>query len=158
MRELVAIKARGWIGTPFHHQGRLKAVGCDCIGLVMGVINELSIRTKHYTADGFQIPFSFFDEIEYSPDPSSQRLKNKMDAALDKISIESIDVGDLLLFKVINLPQHVGIVGDYHAGGLSVIHSYAPAAKVVEHELNESWLSRVISAYRFSDNCFSGVT
>ncbi len=29
--------ARTWLGTPYHHQGRLKGVGVDCAGLLIGV-------------------------------------------------------------------------------------------------------------------------
>ena len=33
--------ARSFIGTPYRHQGALKGVGCDCLGLVRGVWREL---------------------------------------------------------------------------------------------------------------------
>jgi len=33
--------ARGWLGTPYHHQASLRGVGCDCLGLVRGVWREL---------------------------------------------------------------------------------------------------------------------
>jgi NlpC/P60 family putative phage cell wall peptidase len=33
--------ARSWLGTPYHHQAALKGVGCDCLGLVRGVYEEL---------------------------------------------------------------------------------------------------------------------
>ena len=29
----IVTQARTWIGTPFHHQARLKGKGCDCLGL-----------------------------------------------------------------------------------------------------------------------------
>jgi NlpC/P60 family putative phage cell wall peptidase len=32
--------ARGWIGTPYHHQASVRGVGCDCLGLVRGVYRE----------------------------------------------------------------------------------------------------------------------
>jgi NlpC/P60 family putative phage cell wall peptidase len=40
-RERVVAIARTWIGTPYHHQASLLGVGCDCIGLVRGVMREL---------------------------------------------------------------------------------------------------------------------
>ena len=33
--------ARGWIGTPYHHQASVRGVGTDCLGLVRGVWREL---------------------------------------------------------------------------------------------------------------------
>jgi cell wall-associated NlpC family hydrolase len=40
----IVTQARGWIGTPFHHQARLKGIGCDCLGLCVGVALELELR------------------------------------------------------------------------------------------------------------------
>ena len=36
-------EVRSWIGTPFQHQGRLKNVGCDCIGLVVAINKKFGI-------------------------------------------------------------------------------------------------------------------
>lgn len=33
--------ARTWLGTRYHHQAHTKGVGCDCIGLVIGIWEEL---------------------------------------------------------------------------------------------------------------------
>ena len=40
-QRIVAV-ARGWIGTPYRHQGSRKGVGCDCLGLVRGVWAEVT--------------------------------------------------------------------------------------------------------------------
>lgn len=37
----VVAAALGWLGTPYRHQASRKGVGCDCLGLVMGVWREL---------------------------------------------------------------------------------------------------------------------
>jgi NlpC/P60 family putative phage cell wall peptidase len=36
----VVDRARRWIGTPYVHQARRRGVGCDCLGLVLGVWEE----------------------------------------------------------------------------------------------------------------------
>jgi len=36
-RAAIVAEARSWIGTRYRHQGSLKGVGCDCLGLVRGV-------------------------------------------------------------------------------------------------------------------------
>jgi NlpC/P60 family putative phage cell wall peptidase len=33
----IVVEALEWVGTPYRHQGSLKGVGCDCLGLVRGV-------------------------------------------------------------------------------------------------------------------------
>jgi len=45
-KQQIILQARTWLGTKYHHQGRLKkskagAGGVDCIGLIIGVIDEL---------------------------------------------------------------------------------------------------------------------
>lgn len=40
-REEIVEAARLWLGTPYHHQGSLRGVGCDCLGLVRGVWRDL---------------------------------------------------------------------------------------------------------------------
>ena len=39
--EAVVAAAKGWLGTPYRHQASRKSVGCDCLGLVLGVWREL---------------------------------------------------------------------------------------------------------------------
>jgi NlpC/P60 family putative phage cell wall peptidase len=54
-REEVVRLARGWIGTPYHHQASVTGVGTDCLGLVRGVWRELYGRDPElppaYTRD-----------------------------------------------------------------------------------------------------------
>src|ERR1700712_660767 len=33
--------AESWMGTPYRHQGSIKGVCCDCLGLVRGILREL---------------------------------------------------------------------------------------------------------------------
>jgi cell wall-associated NlpC family hydrolase len=48
-------EARSWLGTPYHHMGRVKGVGCDCLTLLAavyhaaGVVPEIEI--PHYPPD-----------------------------------------------------------------------------------------------------------
>ena len=37
----IVAQARSWLGTPYHHQARLKGVGCDCLGLLRGLWRAL---------------------------------------------------------------------------------------------------------------------
>lgn len=156
IRDMIVAEAREWIGTKFHHQGRVKGVGCDCIGMVLGALHNAGARSRKRDDAGNPIPFTTFDRRDYAPDPNSERLKHTLDEHLREIPLSAIRQGDVLLFKVIHLPQHVGIVADHPQGGLSLIHAYSPARQVVEEVLNDSWLTRVIGAYRVPGDCFGG--
>lgn len=154
----IVTEARSWIGTPFHHQGRVKGAGCDCIGMVLGTLHNAGARSRVPDGSGNVMPFTDFDRTDYSPDPNSERLKHTLDQHLIRVPLDSISAGDVLLFKIIQLPQHVGIVGDHPSGGLSLIHAYSPAGKVVEEMLAKGWLSRVVAAYRVPSECFKEVS
>lgn len=153
----IVTEARAWLGTPWHHQGRKKQVGCDCIGMVLGVLHAAGASSPVCDAAGNRLHFPSFDRTDYAPDPNSKRLKQTLETHLMEIPLAEIAAGDVLLFKIIHLPQHVGIVGTHPSGaGLSLIHAYSSAGKVVEESLGKSWLSRTIAAYRVPVHCFEG--
>ncbi len=64
-QQQIISQARTWLGTKYHHQGRLKKSargfgGVDCIGLVIGIIDELGIQ------DGDGNSLVHADETNYS--------------------------------------------------------------------------------------------
>ena len=71
--EQIVAQARTWLGTKYHHQGRLKKSqrgpgGVDCLGLVIGVIDELGMQ------DGNGKALVHADEFNYSMYPERGRL------------------------------------------------------------------------------------
>lgn len=137
--------ARGWIGTRFHHQGRVKRCdahrgGVDCLGLLIGVAGEL-----HLTLDGK--PFASFDDTTYSHYPDTEHLKSQLLKVLCPTDNKDLLPGDVVLLNVDSRPQHLAIVSTCHEG-LGIIHAYAPARSVVEHHLDDWWLERIVSVFR----------
>lgn len=142
-------EARKWIGTPFHHQGRVKGAGVDCLGLVVGVFNALNLRTRIVDSSGKKLPFSTFDSTNYSRQPDGVTLKRVLDALIDPIAdISTIRPGDIALFYIKEHPQHLGIIGNNN--GLSVIHALESSKRVCEHTLSENWCKRIVALYRIS--------
>lgn len=135
-------QARSWLGTPFHHQARLKGKGCDCLGLIIGVVDELGLKDMHGN------PLAGYDEITYPKEPNGAYLTEKLTSLLDEVPIMDVRAGDLALFKVRENPQHLAILSDYE-GGLGMIHSFAPSRRVVEHRLDDDWKSRLLKVYRW---------
>jgi hypothetical protein len=140
MGNKIAHAARGWIGTRFHHQGRLKKSqnhkgGVDCLGLLIGVANEL------------ELPYSKYDENDYSHYPDTNKLKKILAAAMQEIQVIDITSGDILLLNIDGNPQHLAIVGQI-SNKFTIIHAYAPARCVVEHIIDDWWHTRIVAAYR----------
>ena len=152
----IVSEARSWIGTPFHHQGRLRGVGVDCIGLVIGICEALCLQSRAVDRKGRKIPFTAIDEKGYAPEPQGNLLRTKLDDFLERIPADSMKPGDIALFVMARHPQHVAVIGDHPAGGLSLIHAYSPRGGVCEHGYNEKWRGRIVSAYRFYEDAFGG--
>lgn len=136
--------ARGWLGTPFHHQGRVKGVGCDCLGLIVGVARELELT------DAKGILLADYDQPNYSPLPDGRGLKTAVSLHLLELpSIGEASPGDVFLFRFQENPQHVGILATLPDGDSSIIHCYSNIGKVIEHRLNDTWRRLIVAAYRF---------
>ena len=46
----IILEAMDWVGTPYHHQARVKKVGVDCAQLVAGVAEKKTCIYKKNTA------------------------------------------------------------------------------------------------------------
>jgi len=138
----VVFQARLWKGTRFRHQGRLRATpgdrgGVDCIGLVIGVGNDLGL-------DVFDMPGYGRD-----PDTEGATLKAKCDEHL--VRAPRLAPGVIVLMHFGGFPRHMGIIGDYPGGKLSLIHSYIESFGCVEHRLDDHWRAQIIERY-----CYPG--
>ncbi len=146
--EQIAVQARTWLGTHYHHQGRLKKSsrgngGVDCIGLIIGIIDELGIQ------DGNGNSLVAADETNYSMYPEQGRLIRSIQQHLRKVPIEKMAVGDILLFKTFHDPQHVGLLTQYPSGGPGLIHCNSSAGMVVERPFSMAWVKMLTHVYRF---------
>lgn len=104
-------------------------MGVDCIGFVIGVVQEL----------GFVVN----DRLDYGREPHNGELEMALQEYLQPCELK---IGAIALFKISKEPQHVGIITEYN-GGFGVIHAYAQARKVVEHNLDESWRSKLVATF-----------
>lgn len=141
-------QARTWVGTKYHHQGRLKKSsagpgGVDCIGLVIGVIDELGMQ------DGAGNKLSEHDEFNYSMHPEKGRLVGSIAKHLREVKPEQMREGDVLLFKFFNDPQHVGLLTCYPTGGVGLIHCTSSSGWVVEQPFSQGMLRMLTHVYRF---------
>jgi NlpC/P60 family putative phage cell wall peptidase len=126
--EFVA-EARTWLGSPYQHQGRLKGVACDCIGLVIGTAQALGLTD--------------FDITGYGKRPDG-RLRPVMESQLEMVPLIDADAGNIVLFAWNAAPLHVGIFTDKS----HIIHAYLPNRRVVENIIDDRWRSQIVAAYR----------
>ena len=137
MSNQIVEAARRCMDTPYHHQGRKVGVGLDCVGLVVRVG-----RAVRALGDGF-------DVRGYSRVPDGFSLMHHLDEQLDTIDRADMCPGDVICVAFDGYPQHIGVLGDYAHGGLSIIHASSSAGRVIETRLLFSAAMRFVAAFRF---------
>jgi cell wall-associated NlpC family hydrolase len=136
-RSEVVATARMWRETPFAHQARLKHVGVDCAGLVIGVARELGLVAPDFDVTGYS----------RVPDGSMLNLCRELMAPVSQAAMQP---GDVVVVAFDADPQHLGIVGDYVHGGLSIIHALGRKdgqGRVIETRLMFGRHMRFVAAY-----------
>lgn len=135
-RSDVVATARTWLGTPFHHQARLQGVGVDCVGLVIGVARTLGLVPPD------------FDVQSYPRTPDGTSLMHLVHLHMRSLQVdEQMRPGDVVVVRFDADPQHLGILGDYQHGGLSIIHAAAQPGRVIETRLMFSRSMQFVQAF-----------
>lgn len=125
-------EARKWLGTPFHHQGRVRA-GVDCAGVIVKPAQAINLE--------------IIDKPGYSRTPSGV-LQSEIAKQLVRVKIADMQPGDVLLMSWIE-PQHVALVTGLNP--LTILHSFAQAKKVVEHQVDDNMVTNITAVYRFKE-------
>jgi cell wall-associated NlpC family hydrolase len=122
--------ARTMLGVPFHHQGRNRTAGLDCIGLLVEAANLAGIKLR--------------DVVAYTRRPFDGRLMRELTSQLDEIPLDEAKVGDVVAVALANKePHHVVLLTDY-----GIIHTDAHVSKVVETGFG-AMKRRARAAFRF---------
>jgi hypothetical protein len=126
----IATCALGYLLTPCRHQGRVKGVGIDCVGLVICVGWDLGIFDRSFNVTGYG----------RTPNPRVYLplLKNNL------IEISQIEVGAVLSIAFLKHQQHLAIVT---APGMAVHSIHGTLTH--QFTLGEVWLKRVRGVYRY---------
>ena len=135
--DMVIAEARSWLGTPYHHQAALKGAGCDCLGLVRGVFEELVgplPAPPPYTRDWAE----------------ARRRETLLDAATEHLVTVSSPAerrpGDVLIFRLTDkaMAKHSGILTEKDR----MVHAQENVGCVEVH-LGPWWRRRIAGVFRF---------
>lgn len=128
--EALIAEARSWVHTPFHHGARLKGVGVDCVGLIVGIASVLRMPVH--------------DRKAYPLRPNGE-LRPIMDRLMTRVDKEKARPSDVLLMAFNDEePHHLAIYT-----GATIIHAYIRARKCVEQPMHEYWWAHTVGAYRW---------
>lgn len=133
-RQSIVDTARSYIGTRFLHQGRMRGGGVDCAGLLMCVAYDLRLRDVQISGYGRQ--------------PNEDEFRAALREHLVPIGYTDILPGDVLTFAV-PIEQHIAIVSRINP--IWIIHAYEKVGRVVDQELDATWLRRLRGCYRLRE-------
>jgi len=140
LREQVVSEARTWQGTPYHHMGKVKGAGCDCVTFLLGVYTTVGLGL------GVELPKDDGGREWYPPE---WNLHRGDELYLDGLAKHAEQVpwpepGDILMFKIGRTVSHAGI----WLGNDQFIHSWKRSGGVVIAQMNEYWWQHLYGYYR----------
>lgn len=111
-RSKVVAEAMTWKGTPFHHKGRKKGIGCDCGGFIYETFKQ-SVGLPHESFPS-----------HYAEDWGLHKENNEIYLAFLKPYVipvrGKLQPGDLIMFKMGRNFSH----GTLYIGNDQVVHAY----------------------------------
>lgn len=126
-QQAMADAARGMVGTPFHHQGRVPGVALDCVGVAMCAAWAAGIHVA--------------DISGYGRSPNDCQMRHEL--AQRCLEVAEPQSGDVVLFALHRgQAQHLAVIDGQH-----IIHA-VNGRNVVRQEFAPRWRKRVDSYWR----------
>lgn len=128
-------EALTWLGTPYHHQGRVKGVGVDCGTLICEVYEKVGLMPH----------------LDPRPYPQDWHLHQLGERYLEHVKsvcfeVEDPQPGDIVLYKIGLCVSHAGIVVDWPM----IIHSYLKSGVILQDGTKGSLARRISGFYRMN--------
>ena len=123
-REAVIAEALSWVGTPYHHQARVKGAGVDCAQLLIAVYDAAGVVPAVDPGDYSQDWMFHHSEEIFLRWVESTRVKR----------IEVPQPGDLAIVKFAKCFSHGAIL----VGPALVVHAWIKTGRVCVGYLTES--------------------
>ena len=109
-RAAVVAEARSWLGTPYHHEARVKGAGVDCLTLIAEVFERAGVLPR----------------IEIPHYPHDWHIHNSDERYMAGVlryghEVERAQPGDIVLYRFGRCYAHGAIVVSWPG---EIIHSY----------------------------------
>ncbi|MEY2891173.1 MAG: hypothetical protein RJA98_1081 [Pseudomonadota bacterium] len=134
-RSAVAAEALSWLGTGYHHHGRIKGVGVDCLMLLAEVYERAGV-----------VPH--IDPGEYPTDWHLHRSEELYLAGLERHTreVQTPALGDICMFRFGRCYSHGGIV--VQAGSdPTVAHAYINRGVILSRLSEDPLNARAMRAF-----------
>ena len=134
LREQIIQVAFDWLGTPYHHHGRIKGVGVDCVQFLIAVFSECGLAQGAETGP-------------YPQDWHLHRSEEKYLAGIQQYAKQTAtpEPGDIALFRFGRCVSHAGIVLPEQR---TVIHAYVGSGVILSSLDGQELVGRLHSFWR----------
>lgn len=127
-RSQVAAQARAWLGTPYHHHGRVRGVGVDCAQLLAAVFEACGL-VPHQELGNY---------------PAQWHLHRGAELFIDRLQaagarpVQTPELGDVGVWRYGRAYSHGGVVVGQGAGGVPlIVHAYVQRGVVLSLATDE---------------------
>ncbi len=127
-------EALTWLGTPYHHQGRVKGVGVDCGTLICEVYEKVGLMDH-------------LDPRPYPPDWHMHQMGERYLKHIRSVCFEvdgPPEPGDIVLYKIGKCVSHGAIVVEWP----TIIHSYIHLGVILQDGTKGSLARRIAGFFR----------
>lgn len=104
-RKQVVDETLTWIGTPYHHQARIKGIGVDCAQLLVGVAKGAGLINDE---DLKKVPMNY--SVEWNIHNREEVMLGILESMGCKPVVGTPKPGDIIAFKVGRAHGHLGII------------------------------------------------
>ena len=104
-KKKVVAETLTWIGTPYHHQARVKGIGVDCAQLLVGVALGAGLISE---AEAAQVPMNY--SVEWNIHNREEVMLGILEDMGCKPVVGIPKPGDIIAFKVGRAHGHLGII------------------------------------------------
>jgi cell wall-associated NlpC family hydrolase len=128
LRAAIIEEAKTWLGTPWHHEARVKGAGVDCGMFILGVCENLGL-TPHVVPPHYGPDFMLHRSDEWYVEIILKFA--------DEIFSEPYLPADAVVFKHGRIYSHGGIIVNWPL----IIHASAPERCVLYGDASQSPIS-----------------
>lgn len=131
--QLAVQEALTWLGTPYHHQGRVKGIGTDCGMIILEVFHKLGL-----------IPY--VDPRPYPPDWHLHQMEQRYLYWVEQFfyKVDEPQPGDIVLYHFGKCISHAGIITEWPM----MVHAYLKQGVILSDGTKGSLARRIVGFYR----------
>ena len=128
--------ALSWVGTPFFPHMARKGIGADCVTQALAIFQEAGLLPSGIKFPDYNLADG--DHLSESTVLKWLELTNWFTRC------DTIDVGDLITFRIGKVVHHVGVAVD----AVQFVHNIRGYGSILSRIDDSTWSKRLVSIFR----------